>query len=72
MAEGTELIAFGATLRLARTQKGLSQEALALQCGLDRTYVGRVERGERNLSLKTIVKLAKGLGLRPAELMEGM
>ena len=47
---------FGARLKSIRQQRGLSQEALALTCELDRTYIGGVERGERNISLINIQK----------------
>lgn len=56
-------LAFGRRVRGLRQQRGLSQEALALRCGLDRTYVGGVERGERNISLLNIHRIARGLGL---------
>jgi transcriptional regulator with XRE-family HTH domain len=52
---------FGARVRELRQNKGLSQEALALSCGLDRTYVGSVERGERNISLVNIHLIASAL-----------
>ena len=52
---------FGARLKSIRQQRGLSQEALALTCELDRTYIGGVERGERNISLINIQKIAKAL-----------
>ena len=55
--------AFGARLREVRKQKGFSQEGLALACGLDRTYIGGVERGERNISLINIYKIASALGI---------
>ncbi|MBV5265277.1 helix-turn-helix domain-containing protein [Pinisolibacter aquiterrae] len=54
---------FGENLRSIRKSKGLSQETLALICGLDRTYIGGVERGERNISLVNIVKIAQSLGV---------
>ena len=48
-------------------ENGLSQEALALTCGLDRTYIGGVERGERNISLVNIHKIARALGVSAKE-----
>ena len=60
-------LAFGAKVRHLRKQKGISQEALALLCGLDRTYVGGVERGERNISLVNIHKICRALGLSVKE-----
>jgi len=59
---------FGERLRDLRKQKGLSQEALALACDLDRTYIGGVERGERNISLLNIQKVADALGISPRDL----
>ena len=61
---------FGKHLRNFRKQAGMSQEKLAELCGLHRTYVGAVERGERNISLLNIVALAHALNARPAELLE--
>lgn len=60
--------AFGQRVRELRTKKGLSQEALALVCDLDRTYIGGVERGERNISLLNIYKIAAALGVPAKEL----
>jgi transcriptional regulator with XRE-family HTH domain len=60
---------FGARVRQERKRAGMSQEALAHVAGLDRTYVGSVERGERNISIDNIARLARALGLDPAELM---
>lgn len=60
---------FGANLREHRTRTGLSQEKLATKAGIDRTYVGGAERGERNVALVNIVRLAEALGVTPAELL---
>jgi len=59
---------FGERVRELRKEKGLSQEALALVCELDRTYIGGVERGERNISLLNIYRIADALGVSPREL----
>lgn len=61
-------IKFGINLRGLRKQKKLSQEALALLCALDRTYIGGVERGERNISLINIYKIAQALDVDVKEL----
>lgn len=58
---------FGARLRALRQQRGLSQEELALSCNLDRTYIGSVERGERNISLVNIHTIAAAFGVSPRE-----
>lgn len=63
--------AFGRALRRRREALGISQEELAHRAGLHRTYVGDVERGERNVSLLNIVKLASALGTAPSELFQG-
>ena len=62
----------GKRVRELREQKGISQEALASICSLHRTYVGLIERGERNLSLSTVAVIADGLGVPPAELFAGL
>jgi transcriptional regulator with XRE-family HTH domain len=61
---------FGTRLAQLRRVRGLSQEALAKLCGLHRTYVSSIERGQRNVSLLTIVKLARALRVKPAALVE--
>jgi transcriptional regulator with XRE-family HTH domain len=68
--EGKIQQGFGLRLRHIRKQKGFSQEGLALACGLDRTYIGGVERGERNVSLVNIVKIARALGVLAEELLK--
>ena len=63
---------FGRRVRDRRQDLGLSQEALADAAGLHRTYVGSVERGERNIALNNIVRLAAALQFDPAELVVGL
>ena len=58
---------FGAHLKKLRLQSGLSQEAFADKCGLDRTYVSGIERGVRNPTLEVISVLAKGLEIEMSE-----
>ncbi len=60
---------FGERVRVLRQARGISQEALALAAGLDRTYVGGVERGERNISLMNIQKIAQALDMSPGDLL---
>lgn len=59
---------FGSALRRLRDERGYSQEGLAERAGLHRNYVGGVERGERNVALENIVKLAKALSVSPKDL----
>ncbi len=61
-------IRFGRALRQKRSKMGVSQEAFADLCGLDRTYVGGIERGERNVALVNLEKIAKALDLSLSEL----
>jgi transcriptional regulator with XRE-family HTH domain len=62
--------AFGARMRELRKAKGLSQEALAFASGLDRSYLGAIERGEKNLSLINIRRIAAALRVGAGELFE--
>lgn len=64
------LVAFGKHLMELRKEKDLTQEELASRCDLNRNYVGSIERAEKNPSLTTLVKLADGLGVSRAELLE--
>lgn len=61
--------AFGEAIRQMRGELGLSQEALAEACDLDRTYISGIERGARNPSLTNILKIAAALNSRPADLL---
>lgn len=63
---------FGLRLRTLRKARGLSQEAFADAAGLDRSYVGGVERGERNVSLLNIKKFADALEIAVEELFQGI
>jgi len=66
------LRSFGANVRTERERIGISQEELAFRCGLHRTYVGSVERGERNLGLINVVRIAKALKVEPGRLMRSI
>jgi transcriptional regulator with XRE-family HTH domain len=64
-----ELVALGRRVRELRNAAGLTQEALADAADLHWSYVGQIERGERNLTYKNIRRLARGLDVPPEELM---
>lgn len=64
--------AFGRRLAEVRRAAGLSQEALANETGMARSYLGGVERGKRNISLINICRLATALNLHPSELMSSI
>lgn len=63
---------FGRRVRALRERARVSQERLAESAGVHRTYVGSVERGERNISLHNILRLADALGVDPADLVGGL
>ena len=65
-------VRFGKALRQRRNKLGVSQEAFADMCELDRTYIGGIERGERNVALVNFEKIAKTLKLTIAELFRGV
>jgi len=64
-----ELQALGLAIRKARTELGWSQEALAAEAGVDRSYMGGVERGEHNLSVMSLLRIARALELPTSELL---
>lgn len=64
-----ELVELGDRLRAFRTEAGLTQEGLADVSDLHWTYVGQVERGERNVTFRSLVRLARALDLPPGKLM---
>jgi len=65
-------VRFGKALRQRRNKLGVSQEAFADMCELDRTYIGGIERGERNVALVNIEKIAKTLRVSISELFKGV
>lgn len=64
------LVLFGQRLVQLRKQRGWSQEQLALECGMARSYLGGVERGKRNIALLNICKLADALSVSPVEMLK--
>jgi transcriptional regulator with XRE-family HTH domain len=68
--EGDLQQAIGRNLRAYREDKGLSQEAFADALGVHRTYMGGIERGERNLTLKSLERIAARIGVEPLALLE--
>lgn len=63
------LKAFGRAVRAAREKLELSQEELGFQSGIDRTYISGIERGVRNPTLKTMLRIATALGTKPSKLV---
>lgn len=64
------LIKFGKKIRLLRKERQLSQEELSFRAGLHRTYIGMIERGEKNITLSNIEKIAKSLNIEIRDLFE--
>lgn len=62
--------AVGVAVRKRREQLGLSQEELAERASIHRTYVGSVERGERNITIVSLAKLAQALGMAPSDILK--
>lgn len=70
MSEHEQLnITIAGNIRLRRQSIGLSQEALADNCGLHRTYIGAIERGERNITVNTLARVAEALGCSVIDLL---
>jgi transcriptional regulator with XRE-family HTH domain len=63
------LLKLGAVIRAARLERGLSQEALADAAGLDRSHMGKIERGERNVSVLNVARVSDALNVSVASLM---
>ena len=66
----TALQLFGATVRARRKHLGLTQKELSAKVGLHYTYIGDIERGERNVSLQNILRLAAALNVFPTDLLQ--
>lgn len=66
---GGRLRRLGAAIRTARHERGLSQEALADAAGIDRSHMGKIERGERNVTVLNVARVSDALGLSMAALM---
>jgi transcriptional regulator with XRE-family HTH domain len=70
-SDPTLALAFGMTVRAVRTAGGMAQEALAHRAGIERSHMGKIERGEHMPTLAITFKIAKALGVSAAELMTG-
>jgi len=68
----TELELLGDNIRRIRREKGVSQEKLAELASLHRTYLGGVERGERNVSLMNLIRISRALSVLPEKLLQGI
>ncbi|HPJ81975.1 MAG TPA: helix-turn-helix transcriptional regulator [Saccharofermentans sp.] len=66
------LIRFGLRVKELRHSLGISQEELAEKAGVHRTYIGMIERGEKNITLKSLSKIAVALGINTSYLLEGI
>lgn len=66
------LVKFGNKVREIRQKKGFSQEALALKAGVHRTYIGMIERGEKNITLENIEKISNALDVPLSKLFENI
>lgn len=69
LARDEALQAVGRAIRAMRAEKGISQEELSHLCQLDRSHMGRIERGERNVSFSNILRISSGLGCNPSDIL---
>ena len=67
-----ELVRFGEAVRARRKARGYSQEAFGDACGIDRSYLGGIERGEHNLALVNILRIIKALDMQPSEFFKAL
>lgn len=72
MANNKALQTLGDRIREARKSTGLSQEELALQADIDRSFMGQVERGQRNISVLTLLRMARVLDINLGSLLDGL
>ena len=63
------LRALGSAIRSIRKEQGISQEELSHICGIDRSHMGRIERGERNVAILNILKIARAMSCPPSEIL---
>jgi len=70
LSDATRIL--GERIRTKRNELGLSQERFALESGIHWTYVGQVERGQKNLSLHSLLRIAEALGVTPESLVAGL
>jgi transcriptional regulator with XRE-family HTH domain len=68
-AKSPSLCALGEAIRATRVERGYAQEAFAAHAHMDRSYYGAVERGEFNITLQTLLRIAAGLNVTPGELL---
>jgi len=62
-------IKIGQLIRTKRKERNITQESISLQCGIDRSYMGRIERGEVNLTVEKLYEIASALKINPKELL---
>jgi transcriptional regulator with XRE-family HTH domain len=67
---GGQLIALGGAMRAARKAQGMSQETLADAAGIERAHLGKIERGERNVTLLNLIRIATALKAKPSSLLD--